>query len=96
MPAPSPLFGGIDEEHCSICKASYLDFRSGVTFAEAAALVRLSNGGFEAGGGYRSRGPVLWAMRVMKLRAWYEEHMGCAQMAYDWSRQDTEGDRLAL
>jgi len=31
-------------------------------------------------GGYRSRGPVLWAMRVEKLQAWYLNHMFCGDM----------------
>lgn len=40
-------------------------------------LVRATNGGFEGGGGYRSKGPVLWAMRVLKLDAWYNYHRDC-------------------
>lgn len=31
----------------------------------------------EKEGGYRSRGPVLWAMRVAKLNEWYLNHMFC-------------------
>jgi hypothetical protein len=40
-------------------------------------LVRAANGGYEGGGGYRSAGPVLWAMRVLKLDAWYYYHRDC-------------------
>lgn len=33
-------------------------------------------------GGFRSRGPVLWAMRVMKLTAWYEKHACCEEVPF--------------
>ena len=39
----------------------------------------------EAPGGYRSRGAILWMMRVQKLRAFYEEHAQC----WDWCEDPT-------
>lgn len=41
---------------------------------DGVVLVRSMNG--EAGG-FRSRGPVLWAMRTLKLSMWYAAHEGC-------------------
>lgn len=42
-------------------------------------FVRAANGGFDSenGGGYKSAGPVLWAMRVLKLDLWYTTHRAC-------------------
>jgi len=49
----------------------------GVTFQDGVELVRQANE--ESGGGYRSPGSVLWAMRTIKLRRWFDEHEQCPE-----------------
>lgn len=66
----------VDDSSCE-CGATYHDFRAGITFAEAADRLRIAFGGYEEGGGFRSRGPVLYMMRVMKLCLWYIAHADC-------------------
>ena len=76
--APAPPGEHCDQEYCYGCGADYESFRCYVSFAEAADLIRhkaKSEG--DEGGGWRSRGPVLWVMRVIKLSAWYDQHSGC-------------------
>lgn len=80
---PLPTNDGIpwvDEDRC-VCMAhpgTYKDYNSKVTFAEAADYVRQWNADNDiTDGGWRSRGPVLHAMRVIKLERWYEAHGGC-------------------
>jgi len=38
----------------------------------------------EAPGGWRSRGPVLWAMHVLKMEAFYKAHSLCPADDWDW------------
>jgi hypothetical protein len=77
LPEPRPPGPWVDARACT-CGASYEDFRAWPSFHDGAQRVRQVNG---EGGGYRSRGPVLWAMRVLKLEAWYLEHLLCGQEA---------------
>jgi hypothetical protein len=35
----------------------------------------------DEGHGWKSRRPILWAMHILKLRAWYDEHRMCADFA---------------
>jgi hypothetical protein len=47
-------------------------------FASASdRLRRIAKAQGDKGGGFRSRGPVLWMMRVIKLADWYDQHHGC-------------------
>jgi len=73
----------VDDESC-VCGATYRDFRAfpkskkkHYRFSQAADLIRRAAGGWESGGGFRSRRVVLWTMRVIKLTEWYEQHAGC-------------------
>ena len=68
----------VNEETCT-CGAHYRKSRFGITWKMGVDLVRASNGGFDSenGGGYKSAGPILWAMRVLKLDAWYHCHRDC-------------------
>ena len=47
----------------------------GVTWQDGVDLVRHANR--DEGGGYRSAGSVLWAMRTIKLRRWFDKHEDC-------------------
>ena len=68
----------LDLERCEGCGDLYRDHRSGATFSDAHQRIRsaaLRDG--DEGGGYRSRGPVLWAMRVLKAESWMMRHLNC-------------------
>jgi len=81
MPLPESPGPWVNEVNC-VCEAHpglYKNYNSRVTFEEAADYVRKwneDNGNTE--GGWRSRGPVLHAMRVLKLERWYAVHGGCS------------------
>lgn len=83
LPRPRSPGPWVNETECSVCGAKYKDFRAGCGFREGAQRVRDANGGFAAGGGYRSRSPVLWGMKVCKLDAWYLEHLMCGAAIYE-------------
>jgi hypothetical protein len=77
---PVPPGPWCNEKEC-ICGGHIEDYRSynsRVTFDEAAARLRQTNrsAGIE-GGGYRSRGPILHMMSVMKLERFYDDHAQC-------------------
>jgi hypothetical protein len=79
-PAIFPPGPWVDDVEC-VCMdhpGTYKNFNSRVTFGEAADRVRQVNrDNPNAPGGWRSRGAVLWAMRVIKLERWYDAHAGC-------------------
>jgi len=96
VPLPDPPGPWVDDERC-ICGdhfATYAAFNSRVTFGEASQALRQLNQSAEAGdfwrgqesGGFRSRGPVLHMMRVMKLERWYEKHATCPEGDWDWDQ----------
>jgi hypothetical protein len=88
MPAVNPLINAprapgkwVDEEKC-ICGAIYGDHRGDYSFAAAAQRLRhRAKDDGDEGGGYRSRGPVLWQLHVLKLESWYAEHYMCGYLA---------------
>jgi len=76
-------FPGIDIEQCQVCGERLQDWRAGVSWADGARLVRQQAKAQEIQGeGYKSRGPVLWAMHVEKVRLWWERHVegGCMSL----------------
>ena len=66
------------ELRCSICGAWYEDHRAGefisASWDDGTRLVRDQAGGFDKGGGWRYRGPILWAMRVLKTQDFIAAH----------------------
>ena len=86
---PRPLFPPrmlpyVDDEECSVCGELYHRTNLGVTWGEGEAAVRAANrAGPVAGssGGFRSRGPVLWAMHAIKVERWYDRHVPCREYA---------------
>lgn len=73
--APGPW---VDEHRCEGCGERYDEYVAGITFDAAAHRLRqAAKAAGDEGGGYRSRGPVLWVMRCMKLEDWYMRHFGC-------------------
>lgn len=72
----------VTDRECEGCGEQYDDHRSGANFQDAANELRMSaKSAGDEGGGYRSRGSVLWVMRVHKLNSWYLEHVYCQDMA---------------
>ena len=78
----------VNQARCLCCGADYRDHRQEIvpySWDDAVQLVRSRNGGSSEGGGYRSRGPVLWALRVLKLADWYAVHAVCGEL---WNGRD--------
>ena len=75
MSEPTPYCPPVDSEMCAICGEYYaaVVLNAG-GMQEASDRIRSLAGGYKKGGGYRSRGPLLWAMHVMKMESWYERH----------------------
>lgn len=67
----------VDDHTCS-CGCNYATFRAGYTFHDAVYVLRnRAKGEGDEGGGFRSRRPVLWVLRVLKLGLWFQVHEGC-------------------
>ena len=64
----------VDAEKCHTCGETISEFKPGVKWEDGVQIVRQQNG---EGGGFRSRGPVLWAMHVQRLQLWFERHAYC-------------------
>lgn len=71
---PRPPGGWVDEVRNHITGELFADFKAGITMEDGARRLRqeAKRQGVEP---YLSRGPVLWAMHVLKLEAWYLEAM---------------------
>jgi hypothetical protein len=86
-----PPFEGINEERCKVCGEKIEDWRAGITWDDGAQLIRQASKNQDVkGGGWRTRGPVLWAMHFLKVTAWWERHSfgGCRWLwdVYDGGR----------
>lgn len=67
----------VTETECTVCGERYDAVRLlRDPFAEGAQLVRQANG---EQGGFRTRGPVLWAARCLKFDAWFFRHAQCGR-----------------
>lgn len=76
LPEPEPLYA-VSYDVC-VCGALYSTSHFGITFQQGVNYIRTEAAWRgDAGNGYRSRRPVLWAMHVLKLQAWYQEHYRC-------------------
>lgn len=83
IPLPaSPAPKLITAEGCEICGETPREWSAGVDYGDGVALLRqAARREGDKGGGYRSRGPVLWAMHVVKIGRFYERHMACLGFA---------------
>ena len=70
---PTPPGPWVDSIECE-CGCKYDMVKFGICWDDGVALVRSMNG---EDGGFRTRGPVLWAMRTLKLSMWYAAHEHC-------------------
>ena len=79
LDAPPPPGPWIDDERCAVCGALYADHRCPDGWTDATQALRVeARGQGDLGGGYRSRGPLLWRLRVAKLADWFRAHVDCA------------------
>jgi hypothetical protein len=76
IPLPKAPGPWVDLNRCEVCGQTYESFNSGVSFDEGVQKIRHA-AGWQSGGGYRTPGPVLWAMRTIKAERWYLEHFFC-------------------
>lgn len=68
----------LDLERCEGCGALYADHRGEYGFEAACQRMRsVAAADGDERGGYRSRGAVLWALRVLKAEDWLLAHIYC-------------------
>jgi hypothetical protein len=79
MPRTPPCLGNWENDTCQICGQTYESFDSGVNWDQGIQLMKQAADEEQIyGQGFRSRGPVLYAMAVIKRRAFYMRHeIGC-------------------
>lgn len=79
MPEPPSPGPWVDDIEC-VCGARYKDFRAFTSsrdaFAQGQAAVKSAQAE-NPEGVFLSRGPVLWAARLIKLTEWYSLHRWC-------------------
>ena len=78
LPVSCPAWIENECERCAICGERSDQVSLGVTWIEGEDLIRAQAG---PGGGWRSRGPVLWAMHKIKLDRFAERHLDCRYFA---------------
>jgi len=85
-----PPFDGINETRCRVCGERIDQWRAHITWEDGTRLIRQAaeNQGID-GGGYRTRGPVLYAMHVLKQQAWWNRHAtgGCLDLWREFDGQ---------
>jgi len=80
-------------DHCEVCGERSNQISLGVTWTDGEQRIRELN--LTKGGGYRSRGPVLYAMHVIKLERFADRHFECGQWAArEWGGPIENGDTL--
>lgn len=67
-----------DCERCEVCGEAADQVSFGITWSDGEEAIRQAS---TAGGGYRSRGPVLWAMHKLKMDAFELRHLECVHYA---------------
>lgn len=65
-------------ERCRGCGDLYVNHRGDYDWGRACNLIRAAAAREgDDRGGFRSRGSVLWALRVLKAEDWMLSHFGC-------------------
>lgn len=73
---PQQLCEAVTAEFCAVCGEFYANtiLKAG-TIQDASDSIRQAAKKEQIrGGGYRTRGPLLWQLHIMKLNAWYLRH----------------------
>lgn len=92
MPMPKAPGPWVDLDRCSVCGMTYQAFNSGVTFAQGAAKIR-QLAGAQGGGGWRTPGAVLYALKTIKAERWYLRHFACGAQAHAHQRYQRQHNR---
>ena len=79
FPRDPPCYGNWEEDACGVCGQQYENYNGGINYDDGIQLMleyaRKEN---VQGGGYRSRGAVLYAMAVLKRQSFFMRHeLGC-------------------
>ena len=75
---PDDQCNTVDDIQCIVCGEFYQEVNLGISNSKAIEFIRENN----IEGGYRSRGPLLWSKRVLKMRAFYDRHAACCDLAF--------------
>ena len=86
-PREPSCYGNWEDDACGVCGQKYENFKAGVVWEDGVELMKeYARRENVQGGGYRSRGAVLYAMAVLKRQAWYMRHeLGCCMPVYEMS-----------
>jgi len=88
IPLPKPFCKEVGRSYCEVCGeyAAWVNF--GIDKEEAALFIRQRFPNFIAPEGklYISRGPLLWAMHVMKTEKFFERHAEHCELALEYKR----------
>ena len=78
-PREPNCYGNWDDDACGVCGQQYDSFVAGVNYDDGIELMlQYAKKENVLGGGYRSRGAVLYAMSVLKRQAFFMRHeLGC-------------------
>ncbi|MCP4244582.1 MAG: hypothetical protein GY772_28910 [bacterium] len=79
LPEPRSPGRWVGPDSCKVCGEDYRRWHPGIGWEAAEDQLRQANAA--TGGGYRSRGAILWSARVLKLSAWYARHLACGEWA---------------
>ena len=93
-PESPSCFYSLDEGTCGICLQTIDDYTSDVTWDDGIQLMlQAARKEKIDGGGYRSRGAILYAMAVLKKTQFYMRHdINCCQPAYQMINLEFGGD----
>lgn len=85
MPDAPSCYGNWEDDRCGVCGQSYESFNAGIDWNDGVeSMLQAAKKERVGGGGYRSRGAVLYAMAVLKRQAFYFRHsMGCCLPVYE-------------
>jgi hypothetical protein len=85
FPKEPSCYGDWEDDACGVCGQQYEDFRPGIDYSSGIELM-LQHAKMEnvQGGGYRSRGAVLYAMAVLKRREFFTRHeLNCCRVVFE-------------
>ncbi len=96
LPDAPPCYGNFEDDTCGVCGQRYDQFKAGINYDDGIQLMLQAarREGVE-GGGYRSRGSVLYAMAVLKRSQFYQRHeLFCCRVVFEF--QEEARDQMAF
>jgi len=83
----------LDLTSCEGCGSLYKNHRGEYSWSQACNRIRrAAEREGDTGGGFRSRGPVLWSLHVLKVESWMMNHIYCDPSISDEEEQELEWD----